>query len=412
MKKEKRIEEFENMSFGMFIHWGLYSLIGRGEWVMHLENIPDKEYRRLADEFMGECFNAEEIADLAAETGMKYAVFTTRHHDGYSLYDTKGLNEYDSVHCAAERDFAKEFVNACRKAGIKPVFYHTTLDWSKKEFEEDFDAYLEYLRKSVEILCTEYGEIGGLWFDGNWSRPDDDWKLDELYGMIRKLQPDAMIINNTGLNARGELGHSEIDSVTFEQGLPCGKVKGKLEKYIAGEMCSTLNDHWGYGRNDLNYKSPAEVIKTLCRCRRAGANLLLNIGPDGTGKIPAIMKEILYIVGKWTKTYADAVYGTCPDNIIGEGENFGLRSGNGRYYLYCFDLPIIGDVNVTVKRGGFIPQTFTGIYAPVQSVRWMDNNEELKFIQDTSSGVLTVNATGYKYGDNYVVRVAEVFTVE
>ena len=162
------------------------------------EQIPGAEYRKLQESFAGENFDAEKIARLAAETGMKYAVLTTRHHGGFSLYDTKGLNSFDSIHSPAGRDFTREFAEACRAEGIKPFFYHTTLDWMEEDFEKDFDRYLEYLRQSVEILCTEYGEIGGFWFDGNWSRPDADWKLDELYGMIRRLQPNALIINNTG----------------------------------------------------------------------------------------------------------------------------------------------------------------------------------------------------------------------
>lgn len=172
------------------------------------EQIPGAEYRKLQESFAGENFDAEKIARLAAETGMKYAVLTTRHHGGFSLYDTKGLNSFDSIHSPAGRDFTREFAEACRAEGIKPFFYHTTLDWMEEDFEKDFDRYLEYLRQSVEILCTEYGEIGGFWFDGNWSRPDADWKLDELYGMIRRLQPNALIINNTGLSDRGTISFS------------------------------------------------------------------------------------------------------------------------------------------------------------------------------------------------------------
>lgn len=408
MKKERRIEEFESMAFGLFIHWGLYSQLGQGEWILNLGNIPKEEYMKLQDSFTAEKFDAAEIVNLAKMTGMKYAVLTTRHHEGFSLYDVKGLNEYDSLHSPAKRDIVQEFVDACREADIKPFFYHTTLDWVVEDFEKDFDTYLEYLRKSVEILCTEYGEIGGFWFDGNWSKPDADWKLDDLYGTIRKWQPQAMIINNTGINARGELGHPEIDSVTFEQDLPAMMDRSGMSKYISGEMCYTINDHWGYGKNDFNYKSPAEFIETLCKCRKVGANFLLNIGPDGQGAIPAIMVESFKIVGEWLKVFGDSIYETRPDNIIGEGENFGLIGPNGERYLFCFKLPIIGDVNVTLSRGGILPQTFTGIYEKVNSIRWMDNDEELNFIQDEKTGVLTMNATGYKYGDNYVVRVAKV----
>ena len=149
---------------------------------------------------------------------MKYITLTTRHHEGFSLYDTQGLSNYDAVHSPAGRDLVKEFVEGCRAEGIIPFFYHTTLDWYQESFNKDFEAYLKYLRDSVRILCTNYGEIGGMWFDGNWSKPNEDWKLDKLYGMVRELQPEAMIIDNTGLRNRGEIGHPEIDCVTFEQG--------------------------------------------------------------------------------------------------------------------------------------------------------------------------------------------------
>lgn len=408
MKKEKRIEEFENMAFGLFIHWGLYSQLGQGEWIYHLSDIPKEEYLKLFDTFTAEKFDAARIANLAKQTGMKYAVLTTRHHEGFSLYDTMGLNEYDASHSPAGRDLVREFVDACREAGVKPFFYHTTLDWIEESFEKDFDEYLEYLRKSVEILCTQYGEIGGFWFDGNWSKPDADWKLDDLYGTIRKYQPEAMIINNTGLDARGQLGHPEIDSVTFEQGLPTLLDTEKMGKYVSGEMCYTINDHWGYGKNDFNYKSPAEFIETLCKCRKAGANFLLNIGPDGEGAIPVIMEESFKLVGQWLNIFGDSIYTTRPDNIIGDGDNFGLKGPDGERYLFFFKLPISGDAHVLVNRGGILPQTFTGIHDKVTSIRWMDNDEELKFIQDETTGVLTVNATAHKYGDNFVVRVAKV----
>ena len=228
-----RIREFEKMGFGMFIHWGLYSQLGAGEWTQDSRAIPFAEYKKLAETFTAEDFDPDAIAALAANTGMKYIVLTTRHHDGFSLYDTCGLNDFDAPHTPAGRDLIAEFVEACRRHGIVPFFYHTTLDWNwrgknsiKDETvfspytrvcsEEEFQEYLDYLCASVELLCKNYGKIGGLWFDGNWSRPQSDWQESRLYGMIRKHQPDAIIVNNTGLVALGKTGHPEIDSVTYE----------------------------------------------------------------------------------------------------------------------------------------------------------------------------------------------------
>ncbi|MGL4737413.1 MAG: alpha-L-fucosidase [Cellulosilyticaceae bacterium] len=406
--KEKRIAEFEEMAYGMFIHWGLYSQLGKGEWVQCMHGIPLEKYMPLKDTFTAEDFDAKAIAKLAKRAGMKYITLTTRHHDGFSLYDTKGLNDYDAVHSPAGRDLIAEFVEACREEGIMPFFYHTTLDWYRKDFNEDFDSYLEYLRQSVEILCTQYGPIGGLWFDGNWSKPGADWKLDELYGTIRKHQPEAMIINNTGLEAQGRLGHPEIDSVTFEQGVPEPIDRTNMEKYISGEMCCTLNDHWGVGANDLNYKTPAQLIKTLCKCRRAGANLLLNIGPDAQGGVPNMMSATLEVIGDWLKVFGESIHQGRPANIVGDGENFGLITEDGKRYLFIFDLPIVGHENVTVGNGRVRPQTFTGMFGEVKSVKWMDNGRELPFVHDGETGMFTVNPTGYEYGTNFVVRVAVV----
>ncbi|MBQ2720805.1 MAG: alpha-L-fucosidase, partial [Clostridia bacterium] len=238
---EKRIAKFEKLGFGMFIHWGLYSQLGRGEWVQFVEKIPKEEYAKLKDTFTAKEFNGREIAKIAKRAGMNYITLTTRHHEGFSLYDTRGLNDYDAPHSPAGRDLIKDFVEGCRAEGILPMFYHTTLDWYNDDFNGNFKEYLKYLRRSVEILCTEYGEIGGLWFDGNWSKPNDDWEEDELYSLIRRNQPDAMIINNTGLDARGFVGNSYLDSVTFEQGRPTPMNREGMPKYLAAEMCQTIN---------------------------------------------------------------------------------------------------------------------------------------------------------------------------
>lgn len=408
LKPEKRIEAFEEMAFGMFVHWGLYSLLGKGEWIQHLGPVALEDYMPLKEKFTAEGFDAKALVRLAKVCGMKYITLTTRHHEGFSLYDTKGLNTYDALHSPAGRDLIREFVDACNEEGIIPFFYHTTLDWYREDYMTDFDHYLEYLRQSVEILCTEYGKIGGFWFDGNWNKPDADWKLDDLYGTIRKHQPDAIIINNTGIDQRGALGHPEIDSVTFEQGLPKPLDRSHMTKHIAGEMCYTVNDHWGCGTFDLNYKSPAELIKALCHCRKVGANLLLNIGPNGDGSFDEMTSILLRLIGKWMSVYGESIYASKPCDISGIGDNFCLSNTNGKYYLFIYDLPIVGDDNVTTYSGRSFPATFTHVVDDIASIRWMDNNEDLSFIQDTQTGILTVNATGFNYGTNYIIRVAEV----
>lgn len=404
LKPEKRIENFEKMGFGLFVHWGLYSQLGMGEWTYYSHNRKMEDYKKLKDTFTAEDFDAEELVVTAKNAGCKYITLTTRHHEGFSLYDTCGLNDFDAPHSPAGRDLVREFVDACNKHGIVPFFYHTTLDWYNKDFEDNFDKYLEYLRKSVEILCTNYGKIGGLWFDGNWSKPDADWKLDELYATIRKYQPEAMIINNTGLDARGEIGHPEIDSVTFEQGRPTPLDREKMTKYISGEMCYTLNDHWGFGGCDFNYKSPKELIECLCDCRKVGANLLLNIGPSAQGKIVPIQKELLNIMGDWMRIFGEAVYNGKPYESHSIGKNFILK-GDGCLYIFSYDNGNLGSENVVVPGKYSGSYAFSGIADKIKSIRWMDNGEELEFMQ--SNGKLCVYLTGMPYGTSFCVRVAK-----
>ncbi|MBO5652856.1 MAG: alpha-L-fucosidase, partial [Clostridia bacterium] len=194
----KYVREFEKLGFGMFVHFGLYSQMKAGEWVKHISGIPKEEYEKLFDTFTAEDFDAKVLVRTAKEAGAKYIVLTTRHHEGFSLFDASGVSEFDAPHSPAGRDLIREYVDACNEEGIIPFFYHTTLDWHMDSFNDAFTSYLEYLRKSVEILCTRYGKIGGLWFDGNWWRPHDDWHEDDLYATIRKYQPEAIIVNNTG----------------------------------------------------------------------------------------------------------------------------------------------------------------------------------------------------------------------
>ena len=258
------IRNYEQLGLGLFVHWGLYSQLGRGEWVYDMEKMNMQEYQKLKEHFTAEDFDAEDLVLTAKKAGCRYITLTTRHHEGFSLYDTCGLNDFDAPHSPAKRDLVLEFVESCRRHDILPFFYHTTLDWYQPDFEHNFEAYLAYLRRSIEILCTRYGRIGGFWFDGNWSKPDANWQEEALYATIRHYQPEAIIVNNTGLSALGETGNPEIDVVTFEQGQPTPLDREGMSKYVAAEMCQTMNDHWGYAKQDFHFKSPKELIETLC----------------------------------------------------------------------------------------------------------------------------------------------------
>ena len=409
-----RVAAFEKLGFGLFVHWGLYSQLGQGEWTRHLHDYPQEEYEKLKDTFTAEDFDAELLARTARDAGMRYIVLTTRHHEGFSLYDTCGLNDFDAPHSPAGRDLVAEFVAACRKYDIVPFFYHTTLDWrwhGKKTPElspEEFKEYLVYLRKSVELLCRNYGKIGGLWFDGNWSRKGDDWEEDALYSLIRKYQPEAMIINNTGLGDLGKLGHPELDSVTYENNAAQPMNREGMEKYVAAEVCRTLNNHWGIGANDLDFHSPGEIITLLCHSRRCGANFLLNIGPTAQGGIPDYERALLQLVGRWTKLYGEAIYD--PKTISGikcQDKDFMLQNGKTAYY-FAHGLGICGDNDVTVGVAGVGSRSVDGFCEKIRSAHWMDTGAKVEFVQDISKKMTSLRCTGFSYGTNTVVRVMKL----
>ncbi len=402
------IKDFEQLGFGVFVHFGLYSVLGKGEWVAAEAKWDRDEYVKLMDRF-----EVDDMGNMVREikrSGAKYITLTTRHHDGFSLFDTCGLNDFDAPHSAAGRDLVKEFVDACRENDIVPFLYHTTLEFWHPAFEKDatpemFSEYLEYLRKSVELLCTNYGEIGGFWFDGNWSKkePEGVWEEDKLYGMIRRLQPNAMIINNTGLGGHGKLGHPELDSVTFERGKPTPLNREGMEKYVSGEVCDSVNKHWGMA-DDINYKSPKYILENLCYCRGAGANYLFNVGPDGRGNIPEYPKATLGVIGRWMELFGQAIYNGRPFWHKEDVKHFVMKDDKHAYFVY-FDLVRRGCANVTYNRGGSYGEfTFEDFGLDVENIRWMDNDEALNYKYDGNS--ITIDFTGFEYGIDYCVRIA------
>ncbi|MBQ8310814.1 MAG: alpha-L-fucosidase [Clostridia bacterium] len=407
MVVKEYIKQFEKLGFGMFVHFGLYSENARGEWALHSTDITEEEYEKLFDVFNPDPAWATELVSTARAAGCKYITLTTRHHDGFSLYDTCGLNTYDAPHSAAGRDLVREFVDACRKESIIPFFYHTLLDWHEPTYKTDFPAYLNYLRRSVEILCANYGKIGGIWFDGMWDRPNDNWEEDALYTMIRSYQPEAMIINNTGLGARGALGHIELDSVTFERGRPGEINLEDSPKYVASEMCQVFANHWGYAKRDFNFKSLVEIIGDFCVCRRYGANFLMNVGPMGNGLLRPLDKAMLLTLGEWTEIHKEALYLPRPAKIAVDGKekDFLLR-GDGCYYLFVHDIPMGGDINVAER---FEMPGYTDKFIlpeKIKSVRWIDSEKNLDFVQDGDR--VTVCYDSQKYGEHLVIKIARI----
>jgi alpha-L-fucosidase len=401
---QRYISDFENMGFGMFVHFGLYSQECRGEKIRYFEKIPMEEYRKLADTFTASKFDGRKIARFAKANGANYITLTTRHHDGFSLYDTRGLSDFDITHAACKRDLIADFIEGCRAEGVAPFLYHTTLDWHMDSFVANFKEYIGYLFSSIEILCKNYGTIGGLWFDGNWSRNDVDWEEDRLYKMIRSHQPNAVLVNNSGIRKRGAVGHPELDAVTFENGHPTPMNREGMPKYIASEMNHTMNHYWGYAKGDVGYQSSTQLIESLCNCRKVGANYLLNIGPDGDGDIVPMQKALFSAVGQWIHASKAPIYSGRPNDIDGEGSNFSLDA-DGKSYLFVFNLTR-ADSDGQGNGVGNGVNSFTGVKKKVTSVTWCDNDEELAFVQDGEK--LDVTCTGFGYGHFLVVRVAEI----
>ena len=414
---EKRILDFEKLGFGMFVHFGLYSVLGKGEWAQQCLGIPQGEYAALTKDFCPAPDWAQQLADTAKSAGCKYITLTSRHHDGFSLYDTRGLSDYDAPHVCG-RDLVKEFIDACRCRDILPMFYHTLIDWREETCpytsetnpewnrEGNWEAYMEYLQKSVELLCANYGPIGGIWFDGMWAYWDNDWQEDKLYGMIRARQPQAMIINNTGLHHMGQLGHIELDSVTFERGKPTPINQEGAKKYIASEMCQVLNDHWGYAAGDYNYKSFSTLISDLTLCRRYRSNFLLNVGPMPNGKIRPIELGILEGIGHWVKNNAEAIYEPAPSGIeVDNEEDFILQKGNA-YYLFIHGVPMMGDPDVSMESKTDKLKVSFAFHGNVKKATWLDDGSEAQITQEENK--TTVKIKPFSYGHSGYVRVCKI----
>ncbi len=288
--------------FGMFIHWGLYSVIGRHEWVMEREAIPVREYELIARQFKPKPNAAREWAKLAKAAGQKYMVMTTKHHEGFCLFDSK-LTNYCAPKQGPGRDLVAEFVEAARAEGITPGFYYSLMDWHHPDGarcatdEAARRRFVDYIHGQIRELLTNYGKIGVLWYDVNWPLNWHGWESVKMNQMVFDLQPDIIVNDRNGL--RGDFSTPE-QRIVAETG-------GR-----AWESCMTLNDSWGYHANDDNWKSPKTVVRNLLTCAKDGGNYLLNIGPRGDGSIPEPTIDCLRAAGRWVNSHGPLVHDTDP----------------------------------------------------------------------------------------------------
>lgn len=320
---------------GMFIHWGIYALHGRDAWVRSHENTSVQDYQKYVDSFVPDTDIAEEWADRAHRAGMKYAVLTAKHHDGFCLFDSK-VSTYTSAHSACGRDLVREFLDAFRKRGIKVGLYMSLIDWHHPDFPHfgdmyhpmrsnpayrdhtpDLDRYNTFLHEQVRELCTNYGKLDVLWFDFSYDPMwGEAWRATDLVTMVRTLQPEVVIDNRLETSGAG-FGSIVTDDpkayagdfVSAEQVIPAVGIRNDKGEPVPWEACLTMNNSWGYAPGDALWKSPKMLIGKLAECVSKGGNMLLNIGPDPKGRIPSESIDILAAIETWMGRHGEAIHG-------------------------------------------------------------------------------------------------------
>jgi alpha-L-fucosidase len=370
-------QEFQDMKYGLFIHWGIYSMMGHGEWVMHNEKIPYNKYARLANSFYPHDFDAKKWVTLVKNAGMKYITITSRHHDGFSMFKT-AASKYNIVDATPyKRDILKELSDECQRQGIKLHLYYSLLDWGRDDYgfgqkiangkpeKADWDSYIRFMKTQLTELLTNYN-IQAIWFDGHWERKAADWHYNELYPLIHRLKPDCLISNNH---------HMEVipgeDMQAFEKDLPGNNSHGWGTGSVSAlplETCETINNAWGYNVNDQKYKTARRIVQYLASAAGNNANFLLNVGPMPDGNIQPEFVDTLTLVGKWLEKYGASIYFT-RGGVMSPQEWGVMTSKTGKHYVHMFNMP-----NTPYL---FIPS----VKNKIKAVQHMNKNSTMKFKQ-------------------------------
>ncbi len=388
---EKNLENrewFQDAKFGLFIHWGVYSILGDGEWVMNQQQIPVRQYEKLPTFFNPTQFDPAAWVSMVKKAGMKYITITSKHHDGFAMFNSK-ISDYDIVdRTPYGKDVLKMLKEECDKQGIKLFFYHSQLDWHNPDYfprgntgkgytgrpeSGDWNKYIDYMNTQLSELLTNYGEVGGIWFDGMWDKPDADWRLAETYALIHKLQPGALIGSNHHLAPiPGE------DFQMFERDLPGENTMGFNQtgtiSELPLEMCETMNGSWGFNLQDQQYKTTKQLIQTMVKSAGYGANFLLNTGPMPNGKIQPENIDTLMAMGKWLEKYGETVYATRKGPIRPQDWGATTLSKDGKIYVHLLEMK---DENLLIPS----------LPGKIKSATYFDGGEKVKF-KETEFGLL------------------------
>ena len=363
-------EWFQDARFGLFVHWGVYSVLGDGEWVQQNKNIPIADYEKLPAMFNPIDFDAAAWVAMAKAAGMKYITITSKHHDGFAMYDSK-VSDYNIVaRTPYKKDPLKALAEECRRQGLKLFFYYSQLDWRHPDYyprgrtgqqlgrpdSGDFSKYVDYMDAQLRELLTNYGDIGGIWFDGWWDRPEASWRLDRTYALIHQLQPAALI----GANHHKRPFPGE-DFQMFEKDLPGGRTQGFNADAEVGDLpletCETMNGSWGFNITDRRYKSTRDLIRYLVRAAGANANFLLNVGPMPNGKIQPEFTSRLQEIGAWMAKNGESIYGTRGGPVAPRPWGATTRKGN-RVYVHVLDFPdpslLLPPLGATVRAASLL----------------------------------------------------------
>lgn len=354
-------KEFSDSRFGIFLHWGIYSTFAQGEWYMQNVPLNRDEYAKAADAFYPHRFDAEKWVSAIKAAGAKYICFTTRHHDGFSLWDTR-QSDYNIMHTPYGKDVVRQLADACHRQGIKLHLYYSHIDWTRDDYpigrtghgtgkdpkKANWASYYQFMNAQLTELLTNYGEIGAIWFDGHWDHDKDsvpfDWQLPEQYELIHRLQPACLVGNNHHITP-----YPGEDIQIFERDVP-GENKAGLSGQAIGrlplETCQTMNGMWGYKVADQNYKSTTELIRLLVRTAAKGANLLLNVGPQPNGELPATALARMKEMSVWLEQNGQAIYRTEAGGIQMGDSLVSTRRGQV-LYLHVLN-PNLTEIDVNV----------------------------------------------------------------